>query len=209
MADVTKGMWSEDYIDTLPDDSFLWIQEGGEKDDDWRTIPRSLRHWPVRDADWQLDMERLRAALPEIVEAPEQILPLTMKPAVLIKASRMMLREIEIEAPKAGMTPDVASMIGDLVAVLQATAALAPAPPEGMDQPDAAAPGAGAPAPGEAPAAAPVEQSKDAETAKADDDDAEPTEKADGEDGWAEFEKRRAEAGTRDEILKRKPVIRR
>lgn len=203
---VKKGMWSEDYINSLSDGAFLWIQDGGEKDDEWRTVPRALRHWPVRDDDYQIDTERLKAALPEVIDAPEEILPLTMKPAVLLNASRMLLREIEVEAPKAGMTPEIATMIGDLVGVLQAAAALAPAmPAEG----EGAAPTA---APPETPAAPPPEPPP-AETEAAKDVDGggeEPTAKAGkSDDGWAAFEKRQREANHRATLLERKPVIRR
>lgn len=213
-AVTTKGLWSEDYVDSLPDGSFLWVQEGGEKDDEWRTVPRALRHWPVRDDDWQIDMARLRAALPEVIDAAEAILPATMKPKVLLKAANMMLREIDIEAPKAGMTPEVSGMITDLITVLTATAAL---PPVAVQPP--AAPAAPAATPAEPPPAAPPDAVAAAEKAKA----AHPTDpcpttkaevaKARGEinsdDGWAKFEKARQEGGTRTTLLKRKPRLRR
>jgi hypothetical protein len=204
---VTKGLWSEDYVNSLPDGSFLWVQEGGEKDDDWRTIPRALRHWPVRDDDWQIDMERLRAALPEVIDAPEQILPLTQKPAVLLNAARMMMREIEIEAPKAGMTPEVVGMLGDLVSVLQATAAIPPV--VAVDDPAAtAAPPAPAPA---APAAEPAPAAPAATEAAKDAGAVAPTEKAAlaKDDGWGAWQAKQAKAQHESKLLKRKRVIRR
>lgn len=205
---VTKGVWSEDYVDSLPDGSFLWVQEGGEKDDDWRTVPRALRHWPVRDDDWQIDMERLRAALPEVLAAPEQILPSMQKPAVLLNAARMMMREIEIEAPKAGMTPEVTGMIGDLVAVLQATAAIPPV--VAVDDPAATA--APPPAPAEPPAAEPAPAAPAATEAAKDAGASEPTEKAAPaaeNDGWGAWQKKQAQAGHGDKLLERKRVVRR
>ena len=204
MAKLEKGVWSLDYINDLSDGSFLWVQPGGEKDDDWRTVPRSLRLWPVRDDDYQIDMERLKAALPEVLDASEEVIPATQKPAVLLNASRMLLREIEVEAPKAGMTPEIAMMINDLVIILQGTAALAPVAdvvdPAGAPAPaEPAAPAApAAPAPA---APAPEEAAKDADpvaTAKA--------ERAD--DGWGEWQRRQEDADHAAKLLDRKPARR-
>lgn len=48
--DVTKGEMSTEQIDDLPDDDFAYIEPGGHTDDFGRTVPRSLRHFPVNDA---------------------------------------------------------------------------------------------------------------------------------------------------------------
>lgn len=37
-------------INDLPDSAFAYIEPGGSKDEDGKTIPRSLRHFPVHDA---------------------------------------------------------------------------------------------------------------------------------------------------------------
>ena len=37
-------------IDNLPDSDFAYIEPGGKKDSSGRTVPRSLRHFPVHDA---------------------------------------------------------------------------------------------------------------------------------------------------------------
>ncbi len=203
MAKLQKGVWSDDYINDLSDSSFLWVQAGGEKDDDWRTVPRSLRHWPVRDDDYQIDMERLRAALPEVLDAGEEILPATQKPSVLLNASRMMLREIEVEAPKAGMTPEIAAMVGDLVIVLQGTAALAPAAPAVEGEP---APAAAPPPAAEPPATPPAAEVAAAKEVGA----VEPTAKSvPTDDGWGEWQEKQIAAGRAKKLLERKPVIRR
>ena len=34
----------------LPDSDFAYIEPGGKKDDDGKTVPRSLRHLPINDA---------------------------------------------------------------------------------------------------------------------------------------------------------------
>lgn len=53
-------------MNDLPDSSFLWIESGGEKDDEGKTTPRSLRHLPYKDADGKVDIPHLRNALARI-----------------------------------------------------------------------------------------------------------------------------------------------
>ncbi|MGH8896333.1 MAG: XkdF-like putative serine protease domain-containing protein [Egibacteraceae bacterium] len=61
-----KATWSGAYVNDLPDSAFLHVEPGGEKDEDGKTKPRSLRHWPYRDADGQVDLPHLRNALSRI-----------------------------------------------------------------------------------------------------------------------------------------------
>lgn len=58
----TKAAWSAAFVDSLPDDSFAYISPGGKKEDG-KTIPRSLRHLPYRDADGKPDPDHVRNAL--------------------------------------------------------------------------------------------------------------------------------------------------
>lgn len=37
-------------INDLPDSDFAYIENGGKKDDGGKTVPRSLRHFPIHDA---------------------------------------------------------------------------------------------------------------------------------------------------------------
>lgn len=55
--------WTSSYINALPDSAFLFIEPGGEKDDDGKTTPRSLRHLPVRNANGDIDEGHVDAAL--------------------------------------------------------------------------------------------------------------------------------------------------
>jgi HK97 family phage prohead protease len=57
------------HPNSLPDSAFLYVAPGGQLDDESKTVPRSLRHFPYRDADGALDMDALAAALPLIREA--------------------------------------------------------------------------------------------------------------------------------------------
>ena len=44
-----RAAMSAAEINDLPDSAFAYIEPGGEKDDDGKTTPRSLRHYPVHD----------------------------------------------------------------------------------------------------------------------------------------------------------------
>ncbi len=67
--DLDKATWSRAYINDLLDDAFLFIEQGGRKDEGGRTVPRTLRHFPVRDADGNLDLPHLRNAIARIPQA--------------------------------------------------------------------------------------------------------------------------------------------
>lgn len=81
-ATVRKAAMSAADVNDLPDSAFAHIEPGGEKDDQGKTTPRSLRHYPVHDQahardalgraqaqiqDGDGDAKRIaRAALPKI-----------------------------------------------------------------------------------------------------------------------------------------------
>ncbi|RTL06439.1 hypothetical protein EKK58_05660 [Candidatus Dependentiae bacterium] len=69
---VAKGMlaWSPEYIDSLPDWCFAYVETSSSHDNDWRTIPLSNRHFPIRDHAGRL-------SLPGVVDAIEQIAAVT------------------------------------------------------------------------------------------------------------------------------------
>lgn len=45
-----RAAMSTAEINDLPDSDFAYVEPGGEKDDDDKTTPRSLRHYPIHDA---------------------------------------------------------------------------------------------------------------------------------------------------------------
>jgi site-specific DNA-adenine methylase len=68
-GEIEKKRWSTAYINDLPDSAFLLVEDGGKKDADGRTTPRTLRHFPVRDADGKLDVAHVREAVGRIPQA--------------------------------------------------------------------------------------------------------------------------------------------
>src|SRR5690242_12339367 len=63
---VDKAEWDTKTINDLPDSSFAYIEAGGEKDKEGKTVPRSLRHLPYKGADGAVDLPHLRNALARV-----------------------------------------------------------------------------------------------------------------------------------------------
>lgn len=85
--ELTRAQWDTAYIDNLPDSAFLYVEPGGKKDGDGKTVPRSLRHFPVRDAEGDPDPAHIRDALSRI---PQSNLPSSVKAAATRKAQDML-----------------------------------------------------------------------------------------------------------------------
>jgi len=60
---LKEAAWTAEYIDDLGDEAFAVISEGGQKDEQGKTVPRKLRHLPHHRADGSLDLVHLRNAL--------------------------------------------------------------------------------------------------------------------------------------------------
>jgi DNA-cytosine methyltransferase len=84
---LSKAVWSRAYINDLPDSAFLYIAPGGKKDKDGKTVPRSLRYFPVYDSKGKLDLPHLRNALARI---PQAKLPQDVKDAAAKKARKLL-----------------------------------------------------------------------------------------------------------------------
>lgn len=67
--EIEKAVWSRAYINTLPDSSFLYVEAGGKKDEEGKTVPRSLRHFPYKDATGKVDLPHLRNAIARIPQS--------------------------------------------------------------------------------------------------------------------------------------------
>jgi len=63
---LKEAEWTQEYINNLPDSSFAYIEDGGEKDEDGKTKPRSLRHLPFKNAQGEISHNQLVAALAAI-----------------------------------------------------------------------------------------------------------------------------------------------
>lgn len=81
------AVWTTAYMNDLPDSAFLYVEAGGSKDQDGKTVPRTLRHFPYKNADGQIDLPHLRNALARI---PQSNLPADVKKRLTAKAQRIL-----------------------------------------------------------------------------------------------------------------------
>jgi HK97 family phage prohead protease len=86
MGMAYRDVWSTAMINDMPDSSFLYIEPGGSKDADGKTTPRSLRHFPVKDANGKPDAAHIANALARINQAD---IPVAARMAAMTKAKAM------------------------------------------------------------------------------------------------------------------------
>lgn len=85
-----KAVWSAKYVNDLADSCFLDIQDGGEKDEEGKTVPRSYRHFPFKDAEGKADAAHLRTAIARIPQASYDGLDDAKKARLQARARRML-----------------------------------------------------------------------------------------------------------------------
>lgn len=93
-----KAVWSASYVNDLPDSAFLYIESGGDHDTDGKTTPRSLRHFPYKDASGAVDLPHLRNALARI---PQSDLPQSIQESLTAKAQRILDAQKSVAAEMA------------------------------------------------------------------------------------------------------------
>lgn len=69
LDELNKVEWDTAYINDLPDSAFLHVESGGDKDEEGKTVPRSLRHLPYEDKTGKIDLPHLRNALSRLGQA--------------------------------------------------------------------------------------------------------------------------------------------
>lgn len=69
VRDTEKATWPSSYVNALPDSAFAYIEPGGKKDEEGKTTPRSLRHFPIRNKEGKLDAAHVRNALARLSQS--------------------------------------------------------------------------------------------------------------------------------------------
>ena len=89
--------WDTKFINNLPDAAFAYIEPGGTKDEEGKTVPRSLRHFPHHNANVKsgsendtVDKPHLRNALARAPQSPfgDKALPHLEKHAKALKIGK-------------------------------------------------------------------------------------------------------------------------
>jgi hypothetical protein len=66
---LVEATWKTAYINDLPDSAFAYIESGGKKDASGKTVPRSLRHFPLKGSDGKYDSAHVINALQRLNQA--------------------------------------------------------------------------------------------------------------------------------------------
>jgi len=104
LEDLAKNLkeqeWTTEYINDLPDGAFAIILEGGEKDEQGKTVPRTLRKLPHHNAQGGLDREHVIAAMQALLGARGGVdTPTEAKKKAYAHLSAH-YRELELEPPE-------------------------------------------------------------------------------------------------------------
>jgi hypothetical protein len=83
------AVWTTKTVNDLPDSAFLYVQPGGSKDSEGKTVPRSLRHFPYKGSDGKIDLPHLRNAIARIPQAGSW-LSASMKNSLQSRARKML-----------------------------------------------------------------------------------------------------------------------
>ncbi|MEM3789240.1 MAG: hypothetical protein QXN95_05180 [Candidatus Bathyarchaeia archaeon] len=97
--------WTTRYINDLPDDAFALIEPGGEKDEEGKTVPRTLRHLPHHKPNGDIDLPHLRNAMARVTHIKTVNMP---KSEAIQKAHNHLLRHYK----ELGMTHPPCSVPG-------------------------------------------------------------------------------------------------
>lgn len=135
IAKADGGPWTREYIDTLPDCSFLDVEPSTEHDNDWRTIPLSNRKFPVRDHAYRLCLPMVVAAVEQIGSSAEPFLSAQKKRRLLLRLASMRLDEVSIAAVRdEPMGPDTGAELLSIAELLGSVGGMAsPAAPAAGD----------------------------------------------------------------------------
>jgi len=89
--------WTTRYINDLPDDAFALIEPGGEKDEEGKTVPRTLRHLPHHKPDGSIDLPHLRNAMARVTHIKPK--NMSKKEAVRIAHEHLLRHYKELKIP--------------------------------------------------------------------------------------------------------------
>jgi len=115
VEDSDAEKWSRKYINDLPDSAFLYIEDGGKKDEEGKTVPRSLRHLPYKDDEGNIDLPHLRNAIVRLSQenTGEGWLTPELRKRLLEKARRI-LKQINKEENATMELEEALAKIGEL-----------------------------------------------------------------------------------------------
>jgi len=101
-SEAAEAEWDTEYINNLDDDCFAYIEPGGEKDEHGKTTPRSLRHFPYKNAQGNLSSDHVRNGLARLGQELGEWATADAK-AQIKKRLCAAAKELEIESEVCGL----------------------------------------------------------------------------------------------------------
>lgn len=107
--------WNTKLINDLPDSSFALVESGGTKDKEGKTVPRTLRNLPYKDASGKIDP-------PHLVNGMARVTHTNLSTALQKQAHDVLIRgykQVGMEHPPCsvpgckGYSPSKKSMLSD------------------------------------------------------------------------------------------------
>lgn len=104
---VAKGLlnWPQEYIDSLSDWCFAYVETSSTHDNDWRTTPLSNRHFPIRDHAGRLSLPGVIDAMEQIAAATPPFLSESKKRHLLLSLASERLCEVMIVVRREVLVP--------------------------------------------------------------------------------------------------------
>jgi len=96
---ISEAVWDTKYINDLPDIAFAYIEPGGEKDDEGKTKPRSLRHLPHHNKSVKSATENDSVDLPHLRNALARLPQTKISAEGKAKAKAHLLKHAKVLLP--------------------------------------------------------------------------------------------------------------
>ena len=109
---AANAAWTGKYVNDLPDSAFLYVEPGGKKDSEGKTVPRGNRHFPYKDANGEVDLPHLRNALARI---PQSNVPASVKKRCTARAKSVLAKVKPTNSSLKGMKMDKERMVDALI----------------------------------------------------------------------------------------------
>ena len=114
MENFSQGAeWTTRYKNDLPDSAFLYIEAGGKRDSEGKIKPRSLRHFPYKDADGKVDRAHILNAIARIPQA--KFLSQAQKDRLQARARKIYLNWVKKNSKKANSFIDILNKLSAAV----------------------------------------------------------------------------------------------
>jgi hypothetical protein len=114
MENFSQGAeWTTRYKNDLPDSAFLYIEAGGKRDSEGKIKPRSLRHFPYKDADGKVDRAHILNAIARIPQA--KFLSQAQKDRLQARARKIYLNWVKKNSKKANSFVDILNKLSAAV----------------------------------------------------------------------------------------------